>query len=102
VKKLAALTVLTLSLTSVGAFAESFTGVVSDAMCSKNVAKASSPEHAGCAAKCIKGGSPAVLIVGDKVYPVSNPDKIASFAGKTITVDGSVADGTITVKSVKE
>lgn len=101
-KKLAALTVLTLSFASASAFAESFTGVVSDAMCAKNPAKASSPDHAACAAKCIKGGSPAVLIVGSKVYQVSNPDKIAEFAGKKITVDGSLAADTITVSFVKE
>ena len=102
VKKLAALTVLTLSFASASAFAESFTGVVSDAMCAKNPAKASSPDHAACAAKCIKGGSPAVLIVGSKVYQVSNPDKIAEFAGKKITVDGSLAADTIKVSFVKE
>jgi hypothetical protein len=102
VKKLAALTVLTLSLTSVGAFAESFTGVVSDAMCAKNPAKASSAAHAACAKKCMDGGSPAVLIVGDKVYKIANPDKLTAFAGKTVTVDGSIDSDTITVKSVKE
>lgn len=53
-KKLIALTVLTISVAGASAFAESFTGVVSDAMCAKNPATASSP------------------------------DKIAPFAGKTI------------------
>ena len=101
-KKLVVLTVLTLSFASVSAFGQPITGVVSDAMCAKNPAKASSPDHAACAAKCIKGGSPAVLIVGSKVYQVSNPAKIADFAGKTITVDGSIAADTITVSFVKE
>ena len=100
-KKLVALTALTLSLVSVSAFAESFTGVVSDAMCAKNVSKASSPDHAACAKKCIEGGSPAVLIVGDKVYKISNPATLTAFAGKTVTVDGSLAADTITVKTVK-
>jgi hypothetical protein len=101
-KKLAALTVLSLSFATAGAFAQSFTGVVSDAMCAKNPAKASSPAHAACAQKCIKMGSPAVLIVGSKVYNVSNPDKLDPFAGKTVTVDGTLTNGTLTVKSVKE
>jgi len=101
-KKLAALAILTLSFASASAFAESFTGVVSDAMCAKNPAKAGSAAHAGCAKKCIDGGSPAVLVVGDKVYKISNPDKLTAFAGKTVTVDGSVDADTITVKSVKE
>jgi hypothetical protein len=102
VKKLLALIVLTVSFATGSAFAESFTGVVSDAMCAKNPAKASSADHAACADKCIKGGSPAVLIVGSKVYSVSNPEKISSFAGKKITVDGSLAADTITVTFVKE
>lgn len=99
-KKLIALTALAVSFASASAFAETLTGVVSDAMCSKNPAKASSEAHAACADKCIKGGSPAVLVVGDKVYAVSNPDKLTAFAGKKVTVDGKVADGTLTVASV--
>ena len=74
------------------AFADTFTGVVSDAMCSKNAA---------CARKCIDGGSPAVLIVKGKVLTVSNPDTLKPYAGKTVTVDGTLAEGTLTVKSVK-
>jgi hypothetical protein len=100
-KKLLALTALAFSLTSASAFAESLTGVVADAMCAKDAAKASSPDHAACAKKCIKGGEPAVLIVGSKVYAVSNPDKLTAFAGKTVTVDGTVSGDTLTVNSVK-
>jgi hypothetical protein len=101
-KKLIAITALTLSFATASAFAESLTGVVSDEMCSKNTAKAASPEHAACAQKCIKGGSDPVLVVGSKVYKFSDPAKMANYAGKKITVDGSVADNTITVASVKE
>ena len=90
-----------LAASAVGA-AETLTGVVSDAMCAKNPAKAASAQHAACAEKCIKGGSPAVLIVGEKVYTVTNPEKIEGFAGKTVTVDGTMADGKLTVASVKE
>jgi hypothetical protein len=101
-KKLLAVTALSFSLVTAGAFAQSFKGVVSDAMCAKNPAKASSPAHAACAQKCIKMGTPAVLIVGSKVYQVSNPEKLDPFAGKTVIVDGTLTDGTLTVKSVKE
>jgi hypothetical protein len=101
-KKLAALSILSLTFLSASALAESFKGVVSDAMCASNVAKASSPDHAACARKCIKGGSPAVLIVGTKVFKISNPDKLAPFAGKTVLVDGKLVGNTITVAAVKE
>lgn len=96
------LAALTAILATSTAFAETLTGVVADAMCAKNPAKASKPEHAACAKKCIDGGSPAVLIVGEKVYTVSNPDTLNAYAGKKVTVDGTIgSDGVLTVKSVK-
>lgn len=64
--------------------------------------KASSAGHAECAKKCIKMGSPAVLIVGDKIYSVANAGKLDPYAGKTVTVDGKLAGNTITVMSVKD
>ena len=101
-KKLLAICTLTLTFASASAFAETLHGVVSDAMCAKSdLAKASGPDHAACAKKCIGMGSPAVLVVGTKLYKVSNPDKLNAFAGKAVTVDGSLAGDTITVASVK-
>lgn len=99
--KLAAFAAVAFTLCAGSAFAERFTGVVSDAMCAKNPAQASSPSHAACAKKCIEGGSPAVLIVGSKVYQVSNPDKLKDYAGQKITVDASNNDGTLTIEAVK-
>lgn len=101
-KKLVAISILSVSFLSAGAaMAESYTGVVSDAMCAKDVAKASKPDHAACAKKCIGMGEPAVLIVGDKVYKVTNPKKLDAYAGKTVTVDGTMSNGMLTVSSVK-
>ncbi len=100
-KRIAAVATLALTFAAAPLLAESFTGVVSDAMCAKNPAKASSPDHAACAKKCIEGGSPAVLIVNGKVYQVSNPDMLKDHAGEKVTVDASVDNGTMTIKSVK-
>jgi hypothetical protein len=100
-KRIAVLATLALTLTAGSAFAESYTGWVSDAMCAKNPAKVSSADHADCAKKCIEGGSPAVLVVDGKVYQVSNPDTLKEYAGKNITVDATLDNGTLTVKSVK-
>lgn len=100
-RKLAAFAAVAFTVCAGSAFAETFTGVVSDAMCAKNPTKASSPDHAACAKKCIEGGSPAVLIVDGKVYQLSNPDKLKDYAGQKITVDASVDNGTMTIKSVK-
>jgi hypothetical protein len=79
--------------------AEDFKGVVMDQKCS------GMPEmknDAQCIQKCIKGGSPAVLVTADgKVYKIANQDKILASAGKDVTVDGKLAGDTITVASVK-
>ncbi len=100
-RKLAAFAAVAFTLCAGSAFAETFTGVVSDAMCAKNPAKASSPDHAACAKKCIDSGTPAVLIVDGKVYPVSNGDTLKKYAGEKVTVDASLDNGTLTIKSVK-
>jgi hypothetical protein len=47
-------------------------------------------------------GSPAVLIVGNKIYNVANAGKLNPYAGKTVTVDGKLTGNTITVMSVKD
>ena len=100
-KRIAVLATLALTFTAGPLLAESFTGWVSDAMCAKDPAKVSSADHADCAKKCIEGGSPAVLVVNGKVYQISNPDMIKGHAGEKVTVDASLDNGTLTIKSVK-
>lgn len=101
-KKLATITVLALSFAATGAFAETLTGYVSDAMCAKDPHKVSSDDHAACAQKCIKGGEKPVLVVdGEKVYTITNPKMLIPHAGHKVTVEGDVKDNALTVKSVK-
>lgn len=99
-KKLAVITALSLTFAT-GAFAESFTGYVSDAMCAKDPHKVASADHAACAQKCMKGGEKPVLVVGEKVYTITNPDTLVNHAGHKVTVDGQVKGDALTVKSVK-
>ncbi|MGA8940118.1 MAG: hypothetical protein WB439_13235 [Acidobacteriaceae bacterium] len=102
-KKLLSVCIVSFSFLTVSAMAQTFRGVVSDSMCAhNNLAKASTAAHEACAQKCIKMGSPAVLIVGTTIYNVSNSSKLNAFAGKTVTVDGKLAGNTITVMSVKD
>lgn len=96
-KKLLAVTALVLAFSTAGAYAESLKGFVSDSMCAAK-GKANSPD---CAAKCIKGGSAPVLVVGDKVYKVSNPETLVPHAGHNVTVEGTVKGDSVTVDSVK-
>jgi hypothetical protein len=100
-KKLVAITTLALSFATTGAFAESLTGYVADAKCAKDPHKVSSADHADCAKKCIAGGEKPVLVVGEKVYTITNPDTLVSHAGEKVTVEGDVKGSALTVKTVK-
>jgi len=97
-KKLTALAALTFGLAAVGMAAD-FKGFVEDTAC------AGKPEMKGdseCAKKCIKGGSPAVLVTEDgKIYKIANQDKITAHAGMNVTVKGTLKGDTITVASVQ-
>ena len=97
-KKLTAVAALAFGLAAVGMAAD-FKGFVEDQMC------AGKPEMKGdaaCAQKCIKGGSPAVLVTDDgKIYKIANQDKITAHAGMNVTVKGTLKGDTITVASVQ-
>ena len=97
-KKFTLLAALALGL-STAALALDFTGFVEDTSCA---GKPEMKADAECAKKCIKAGSPAVLVGEDgKIYKISNQDKIVAHAGEKVTVTGTVKDDTITVASVK-
>jgi hypothetical protein len=97
-QKLTAVLTLAIGLATSGMAAE-FKGFVEDTSCASQPAM---KDDAQCAKKCIKGGSPAVLVTADgKVYKVANQDKIVAHAGENVTVTGEVKGDTITVASVK-
>jgi hypothetical protein len=101
-KKLAALTALALSFSATAAFAATFTGYVSDAMCASDPKKVSSADHAACAQKCIKGGEKPVLVVDSQtVYTITNPSILIPHAGEKVTVEADVKGSALTVKSVQ-
>ena len=97
-KKLTAVAALTFGLAAAG-MAANFKGFVEDTMC------AGKPEMKGdseCAQKCIKAGSPAVLVTEDgKIYKISNQAMMTPHAGMNVTVKGTLKGDTITVASVK-
>lgn len=79
--------------------AAEYKGYIIDEKCSK---VASMKGDIDCANKCIKGGSPAVLLTDSgKVYKISNQDKVVAMAGKEVTINGKASGDTITVDSVK-
>jgi hypothetical protein len=96
----AALTLLTLS--SLAASKQKFTGEVSDAMCGRKHMEGPAPE---CTRSCIQHGSKYALVVGDKLYILETSDKQAlatldQQAGKNATVTGTAKGDTIEVSSV--
>jgi hypothetical protein len=97
-KTFTAVAALALGLAASGMAAE-FKGFVEDQNCSS---KAGMKDNAACAQKCVKGGSPAVLVSEDgTVYKIANQDKIVDHAGQKVTINGSVKGDTITVEDVK-
>ncbi len=97
-KKFTVLATLALGLSAMAMAAE-FKGFVEDTACST---KAEMKADADCAKKCIKGGSPAVLVTADgKVYKIANQDKIVAHAGESVTVDATAKGDTLTIASVK-
>jgi hypothetical protein len=97
-KTITAAALLTMGLAA-GAMAAEYKGFVEDEKCSTNPAMKG---DADCAQKCIKGGSPAVLVTPDgKVYKISNQDKIVASAGQNVTITGKLKGDTLTVDAVK-
>ncbi len=97
-KTITAVALMTMGLAASGMAAQ-FKGFVEDTKCSTVPAMKG---DADCAKKCIKGGSPAVLVTPDgKIYKISNQDKIVASAGENVTVTGKLAGDTLTIDSVK-
>ena len=79
---------------------QTFTGVVSDAMCgAKHVP---GQTNAACTRACVKQGSMYALVVGDKVYKLQGGDaaELDKLAGENAKVTGTLSGDTITVASV--
>src|ERR1700755_1556718 len=78
-------------------------GYIDDSMCAGSKTPMCTPAtRANCATKCIKGGAAAVLVVGDKIYKISNQKAVIKYAGKNVSIDGKITDDTIEVTKVTE
>jgi len=74
------------------------TGFIGDDHCGKK----SGPDHAECAKKCIKDGAKPVLVVGKKVYAISNPEKVGDLIGDKVEVTAEVDGDTITIEKISK
>jgi len=84
---------------------QSWTGTISDSMCGAS----HPPEDHGkpmtakqCTVGCVKEGAKYVLVVGGKVYGISNQNEpgLAKYAGDNVKVTGTMTGDTITVAKI--
>jgi hypothetical protein len=93
-------------LAGLPAFAATFTGTVSDAMCGKTHGEmGANMSAADCTRACVKGGAAYALVTSDKVYTLKG-DKaqlavLDKNAGAKVVIDGDTSGNTITIKTVK-
>jgi hypothetical protein len=90
------------SLFTAAAFAETWSGTVSDSMCGAKH-EAASASDAACVNKCVKGGASAVFISDGKVYQIAadSQSKVMPLLGKKVTVMGKMDGDTIEIASAK-
>jgi hypothetical protein len=98
-KKILLTATLFLSFSAATAFAEDWKGTISDAMCGGKHVNATKEDMA-CAKKCVKGGSPAVLVVGDKTYKIENQDAVKDHIGHKVNVSGTMTGDSIHIDKV--
>src|SRR3569623_3724291 len=78
-------------------------GYIEDSMCAAGKKDmGSTANRVACVKKCIKGGASAVLVVGDKVYKITNQKAVEKYAGKNVSVDGKITGDSIEVTKVTE
>ncbi|MDX1984930.1 MAG: hypothetical protein SFV51_31955 [Bryobacteraceae bacterium] len=95
--------VAALSLFALSAFAASWTGYISDAGCGAKHADGSE-KSMKCVTGCVKGkGAAPVFVVGDKVLKIdaASKDKVLEHLGHKVTINGKLADDTVTVETVE-
>ena len=87
---------------SIAAFAAdkgTWTGYISDSHCG---AKGNNDGHASCAKKCVKEGYAPVFVIGDKVYTINNPKKVAKYIGDKVTITGTMTGDAIDIEKISK
>jgi hypothetical protein len=83
------------------AVTQTLAGIISDSMCMKKHMMPGRSD-ADCIKECVKAGSSYVLVVGDKSYVLKGKTAmVAQYAGKHVTVQGTIDQKTVTVESIR-
>jgi hypothetical protein len=99
-KKLVLASFMTVSLGSVAAFADSFSGYISDAHCGAKHATVSAA-NTKCVTEMCKSAAP-VLVSDGKVIKFDDDSaaKAKTFAAQNVKIDGTLKDGVLTITSI--
>lgn len=74
----------------VGAAPATLTGVITDTMCASDHKAMNVTPDAKCVRECVKHGAKYALLVGDKVYKLSDQQTPDKFAGEKVKVTGTL------------
>jgi hypothetical protein len=80
---------------------QTFTGVITDTMCGKDHAMMKVSPDAKCVVECVRGdkNTKYALFDGKNVYVLSDQQTPQKFAGKTVTVTGTLYEKTKILKA---
>lgn len=87
------------ALASMGAFAATWSGTISDANCGAKHADASD-KSMSCVKTCVGKGAEAVFVVDGKVLKIANQDTVKAHLGHKVEVTGELSGDTVTVSKV--
>lgn len=91
--------VFAFALVSAAAWADTWSGTISDSNCGAKHADASA-KSMGCVKKCVGGGASPVFISDGKVIKIANPDSVKDVLGHKVTIEGKLDGDTVTVDKV--
>ena len=77
---------------------QTFTGVITDSMCGKDHAMMKVTPDSRCVLECVKGGSKYALFDGTNTYVLSDQKTPEQFAGKKVTIAGTLFEKTKILK----
>jgi len=69
---------------------QTFTGVITDSMCGADHSAMGVKPDAKCVRECVKNGSKYALVVGGKVYTLSDQQTPDKFAAQKVKVTGTL------------
>jgi hypothetical protein len=78
-------------------------GYIEDSMCASSKTPMSPvSDRITCVKKCFKMGAKAVLVSDGKVYQIANQKTAIPFAGKDVSVDGTLTNDSIQISNIAE